>query len=176
VNTVYFDLETQKGAQEVGGWGNKHLMRVSIGVCYSTETGAFKAYEEDDMPELISALTSADLVVGYNIFGFDYAVLSAYSNTDFSRLPSLDLMTGLSARLGFRPKLDSLAQATLNTGKSAHGLMALEWFQSGEFAKIALYCREDVRITRDLHCFGREHGFVYCPDRRKRPKKVPVTW
>lgn len=26
-NLVYFDLETQKSAQEVGGWENIHLMR-----------------------------------------------------------------------------------------------------------------------------------------------------
>ena len=27
---VYFDLETQKGSDEVGGWGNSHLMKLSF--------------------------------------------------------------------------------------------------------------------------------------------------
>lgn len=35
-NIVYFDLETQKAADEVGGWGNIRAMRMSVGVTYST--------------------------------------------------------------------------------------------------------------------------------------------
>ena len=35
-NIVYFDLETQKSADEVGGWNNIRDMRMSIGVTYST--------------------------------------------------------------------------------------------------------------------------------------------
>ena len=141
MNTVYFDLETQKSADEVGGWKNKHLMRVSFGVTYSTKEDRFKGYEEDDIPALITALSSADLVVGYNSIGFDYPVLSAYTKLDFSKLPTLDLMADLRSTLGFRPKLDSIAMATLKTGKSAEGLMAIKWFQEGDYGKIALYCK-----------------------------------
>ena len=176
MNTVYFDLETQKSAEEVGGWANKAKMRVSFGVTYSTASGRFTGYEEADVPALIAALRSADLVVGYNILGFDYAVLSAYTDFDLTTLPSLDLMANIAAALGFRPKLDNLAQATLNTGKSAHGLMALQWFKEGQFAKIALYCKEDVRITRDLHRFGQKNGFIYYTDRTNRRRKVAVKW
>ncbi|GAI36896.1 unnamed protein product, partial [marine sediment metagenome] len=32
---VFFDLETQKTAEEVGGWEKSHLMRVSVAVVYS---------------------------------------------------------------------------------------------------------------------------------------------
>ena len=35
-NIVYFDLETQKSADEVGGWGNISKMGMSIGVTFST--------------------------------------------------------------------------------------------------------------------------------------------
>ena len=35
-NIVYFDLETQKSADEVGGWGNISKMGMSVGVTYST--------------------------------------------------------------------------------------------------------------------------------------------
>jgi len=154
MNIVYFDLETQRSAKEVGGWANKRMMRVSFGVTYSTKEGTFKGFEENDIPALISELLLADLVIGYNIIGFDYPVLSAYTDHDFSKLPTLDLMSNLKARMNTRLKLDNLAQSTLGTGKSAHGLMALQWFNEGAFAKIALYCKEDVRITRDLHLFG----------------------
>ena len=39
-NIVYFDLETQKSAEDVGGWNNIRDMRMSIGVTSSTGRGA----------------------------------------------------------------------------------------------------------------------------------------
>ncbi len=176
MNIVYFDLETQKSADEVGGWGNKQLMRVSFGVTYSSTSKTFKGFEEEDVPALIAELKSADLVVGYNIIGFDYPVLSYYSALDFSTLPSFDLMADLKKRTGLRLKLDNVAGATLHTGKSAHGLTALKWFREGKFAKIALYCKEDVRITRNLHLFGCKNQFIYYHDKKNQLKKVAVDW
>ena len=38
-NIVYFDLETQQSAEEVGGWDKISQMRMSIGVTYSTAMG-----------------------------------------------------------------------------------------------------------------------------------------
>ncbi len=35
---VYFDLETQRTANDAGGWGRKRDMGMSIGVTYSTAT------------------------------------------------------------------------------------------------------------------------------------------
>ena len=35
-NYVYFDLETQKSAAEVGGWHNKRAMKMALGVTYSS--------------------------------------------------------------------------------------------------------------------------------------------
>ena len=47
-NILYFDLETQKSADEVGGWNNIRDMRMSVGVTYSTarnESGAMWAVD-----------------------------------------------------------------------------------------------------------------------------------
>ena len=176
MNIVYFDLETQKSADEVGGWGNKHLMRCSIGVTYSTREGLFKVFEEEDIPALITDLASADQVVGYNIINFDYQVLSGYSSFDFLKLPTLDLMVDLQHILGFRPKLESVSMGTLNTPKGGDGLKAIRWFNEGNFAQVAIYCKEDVRITRDVHQFGCKHGFVYCTDRAGGRLSARVPW
>jgi|SRR5579884_2078732 len=176
MNVVYFDLETQKSAEEVGGWENKHRMGFSFAVTYSTGDERFRGYEEEDIPALISELRAADQIIGYNILGFDYAVLAPYTDVNLSALPTLDLMTYLHPILGFRPKLDSLAAATLHSGKTADGLKAIRWFREGNFANIALYCKEDVRITRDLHRFGCRNGFVYYIDRMNRSARVNVAW
>ena len=42
-NIVYFDLETQKSADEVGGWNNIRDMRMSVGVTYSTARSEYKS-------------------------------------------------------------------------------------------------------------------------------------
>jgi len=38
-NVVYFDLETQKSANEVGGWNRISNMGMSVGVTFSTARG-----------------------------------------------------------------------------------------------------------------------------------------
>ena len=173
---LYFDLETQKSAEDVGGWNNKKEMRLSLGVTYSTRDQQFRAYEEEDIPSLIQELVSADCVIGFNIIGFDYPVLSGYTDFDFSKIPTFDLLTDLHKTLGFRISLNSLARATLQAKKSGDGLEAIRWFQEGAFAKIATYCRQDVALTRDLHCFGADNGFVSYLDRTEKPQKVLVKW
>ena len=71
-NIVYFDLETQKSADDVGGWGNIRDMRMSVGVTYSTARGGYKIYGEREVNELIEELKRADLVVGFNTERFDF--------------------------------------------------------------------------------------------------------
>ena len=78
---VYFDLETQKGSDEVGGWANSHLMKLSVGVVWDSLDERYISYWEKDAEKLVEKLKSADLVVGFNIIGFDYSVLQPYSKT-----------------------------------------------------------------------------------------------
>lgn len=174
--TVVFDLETQRSFDEVGGRSQLHKLGVSIGVAYRYDEDSFLVATEDNIQELIDLLCAADLVVGYNIIGFDYEVLRGYTDRDFSQLRSFDLMKDLQERLGFRPKLENVASATLGTGKSADGLQALEWWRSGELDKIEHYCREDVRVTRDLYDFGKRNQFVLVSRFGGKPKRVQVEW
>ena len=176
MNIVYFDLETQKSAEDVGGWGNKKKMGFSFGVTYSTRDQCFRPYEEEDVHALVKELSSADQVIGFNIINFDYGVLAGYTDFDFSKINTFDLLTDLHAKLGFRVALNNVASATLNVGKSADGLQALTWFREGEFAKIGIYCRQDVVVTRDVHQFGCKHKFVYHLNSAKKPVKIAVDW
>ena len=173
---VVFDLETQRSFAEVGGRSQFHRLGVSVGVAYRYDLDEFLVVKEDEIGELITLLTEAELVVGYNIRGFDYEVLRAYTDEDLHRLPTFDIMYDLEERLGFRPKLDSVASATLGTGKSADGLQALEWWRLGEVDKIIEYCREDVRVTRDLYDFGKRNRWVQVERFGGKPRKVEVDW
>jgi hypothetical protein len=76
-NIVYFDLETQKSADEVGGWDKISAMQMSVGVTYSTARGDYRVYDEREVTELINELQRADLVVGFNVLRFDYGCCTA---------------------------------------------------------------------------------------------------
>jgi DEAD/DEAH box helicase domain-containing protein len=177
-DTVLFDLETLRGAADVGGWGNCHRMGVAIGVVCHLETGRFEVYREDRVTDLWAALRAATLVIGFNSKRFDYRVLAGYCGEDLERqLPSLDLLEDLHRRFGFRVGLGHLAQETLGVPKSANGLTSLQWVKENRFDLITDYCRKDVELLRDLYLFGRREGFLYCRERRRDLRlKLPVSW
>ena len=173
---VVFDVETQRSFDEVGGRTQFHKLGVSAAVAYRYDLDQFLECTEEDIGRLIDLLLEADLVVGYNILGFDYEVLRAYTDRDLRLLPTVDLMRDLEARLGFRPKLDSVVQPTLGVGKTADGLQALEWWRRGEIDKIVSYCRDDVRVTRDLYDYGKRNRCVLVARFGGTPRRVEVDW
>ncbi|MFC1834237.1 DEAD/DEAH box helicase [Thermodesulfobacteriota bacterium] len=172
---VVFDLETQKLAQEVGGWKNIAKMRLSLGVAHCSQTG-FETFTEDNVGDLIELLKSADLVVGFNQMRFDYEVLTAYTKENLRQLPNLDILTEVQAVLGIRLKLDHLAQFTLGHRKSGHGLEAVEWFREGKMDLLEKYCRDDVAITRDLFHFGLEKDYILRGSKQGEALRVPLNW
>jgi len=181
---VYFDLETQRSFSAVGGSKNKGQMGISVGVAYSTRTGQYHVFGENDTDELVEMLTKADLVVGYNHIYFDYPVLEGYTILDMAtQTANLDMMIDLEEKLGFRLKLDSVAGASLGAGKSADGLDALRWWneykKTGDnsfIMKIAEYCCFDVKVTKMVHEFGMENGFVRYDDRSGNICECEVSW
>ena len=98
-NILYFDLETQKSADEVGGWDHISRMGMSVGVTFSTATGGYTIYSEHQVDALIKELQRADLIVGFNHLRFDYEVLHGYTTLDLRQLPTLDMMIELQSQL-----------------------------------------------------------------------------
>ena len=170
------DIETRYSADEVGGWGRADRMGVSIACLYDSGDGSMHDYEQERMNELVEHLQRFDLVIGFNHVKFDYAVLGGLHPFKFRALPSLDLLVEISNRLGYRVKLDNVASATLDAGKSADGLMALKWWKEGRLDLITEYCRQDVIVTRDVYLFGREHGHVFFTNKAGQKVKLPVDW
>lgn len=174
---LYLDLETQKTAQEVGGWQNTPLMRVSVVVVFDSVDDRFHVYEEEKIDSLFDHLQRADLIVGFNIKRFDYKVLSAYTNRDLTALPTFDILEDVHRRLRFRLGLDHLAKETLNKAKTADGLQAVEWFRQGELKKLTDYCCQDVVVTRDLFEYGLRDGhLVFREKKENRRVMLRVDW
>ncbi len=174
---IYLDLETQRSAQEVGGWRHCHLMRVSVAGVYDTLEERFRTFREDQVDDLLALLEEADLVVGFNIKRFDYDVLKGYTVKDLKKLPTFDILEDIHQRLGYRLGLDHLAVETLRRSKSGDGLQALEWFKTGQMERLSEYCLLDVEITKALFEYGLANGhLIYRTKQEDQRVLLRVDW
>lgn len=173
---LVLDLETQKDFAAVEG-RRLELLGVSVCCVYSYEENRYDAYVEADLPKLAPRLQAAELLIGFNIRRFDLPVLQPYLEFPGSTLPMLDIMEEIVKNLGHRLSLDALAQATLGRGKGGSGLDALRWYQEGRMDLITKYCLEDVKLTKELYDYGKQHGRLYYTSRMTNQKQpVPVFW
>jgi len=172
----FLDIETQRLAQEVGGWNNKHLMRVSVAVLHDSADGRFHAFREADIHQLVDRLHQFDLIVGFNIKSFDYAVLQAYTPRDLQGLATFDILEAVRRQLGFRLSLDHLAEKTLGRRKTADGLQAVRWFREGRWDLLTRYCEEDVALTRDIFFHGVQKGYLIYENRDGHKLRIPTPW
>jgi len=173
---VYFDLETQRSAEEVGGWNKISQMGMSVGVTFSTARNEYRIYAEKQVDELIHQLQRADLVVGFNNLRFDYEVLHGYTPFDLRQLPTLDLLVELQKNLPHRLSLDAIATATLQVEKTADGMQAIRWFREGKLLEIAEYCCYDVKITKLVHEYGVRQKQIFYRNKFGSKLSVPVAW
>jgi DEAD/DEAH box helicase domain-containing protein len=115
-------------------------------------------------------------VVGYNLISFDMPVIANYVGKSIMNVPMIDLMVALYRKIGFRPKLDDVATATLGRGKIGHGYDAVKYYAAGQMDELKKYCMEDVRITKDIYDFGLTHGKVKYFDRNGFEKETVADW
>ncbi len=170
------DIETRYSADEVGGWGRAHRMGISCAVLYDSAGDRHFTYYQETVGELVKHLASLDLVVGFNIKRFDYAVISGQIEFPFRHLPTLDILEEVHRHLGYRLSLDHLAGVTLGRNKSADGLVALRWWKEGRIEEIAAYCKKDVDITRDIYLFGRKNSYLLFKNKAGNTVRIPVSW
>ncbi len=175
---IVFDLETQRAFSDLADRNNFGGLGVSVLGCYSYGTGEFRIFAEDELDAFEEVLSRARRVIGYNIRHFDYPVLQPYmKSVALKNLPTLDLMLDPAGHLGFRPKLDDLAKATLGVQKSGHGLEAIRWFREGKLDELKRYCLDDVKLTKELYDHGVREGHILIEPRYgSELRKIPVTW
>lgn len=170
-----FDIETIRSAEEVGGWQHSRNMGMAVGVIYDSLLDDYVVYLEDEAEKMIRHLHELDLVVGFNSKRFDYQVLSQYSNQHLEDLPTLDLLELIHQHLGYRLSLDRIAEHTLGRKKTADGLQALQWYKEGKIDLICKYCREDVKITRDIFLFAYENGYLLFQNKAEKSVRLPIN-
>ncbi len=150
---ITFDIETTSAAAvfDIGA------MEISVVGVHDSETDSYRAYTVPEFPELWPIIERADLLIGYNSDHFDIPILNKYYAGDLTKIRSIDLLAEIKNVLGRRLKLDSVAKATLGKKKSGHGLDAVTWWAEGKVEKVKKYCLDDVRITKEIYDYAREH-------------------
>lgn len=177
MNPVFFDLETQRTFDEVGGREGIVRLGLACGVTWSAARNDFAVYWERDAAALVAELKSAERVIGFNIINFDYEVLKPYTpQENFRAFRTTDMLADIFRALGFRLSLDSIAKATLGESKTADGLQSVQWFRQGELEKVAEYCKADVEITKRIYEFGKANGFVHYYSKLGSKLKVAINW
>ena len=174
--TLIFDLETQRGAEEVGGWAHIGRMGLALAIVHDLARESYRTYFETDVDRLLLDLVMADRVVGFNIDAFDLRVLAAYTDWDLSRIRTVDLLSHIRGRLGFALSLGHLCEANFGEGKAGGGMQSLAWWKEGRIDLIERYCRRDVELTGRLYDAGRRQRYLLYRDHAERRVRVPVEW
>lgn len=154
---ITFDIETRNIFADVNSTESTAL-DISVVCIHDSKTDEYSSYLQEDLPKLWPILEQADMLITFNGDHFDIPLLNKYYSGDLRKIKSLDLLVEVRNSLGRRIKLDTIAEATLGTHKSGHGLQAVEWWKTGEIDKIIKYCIEDVKITKQLYDYALANG------------------
>ncbi len=154
---VVFDIETMGDIKDLT------TMRITVVSLYDYSKDAYFSFEEKDLGNAWPFFEHAERIIGFNSEHFDLPIIHKYYPGSLAQIPHLDILKLVKETTGRRYKLDDLAQATLQTQKSADGLQAMKWFQEGKIDDIKKYCEQDVRITKELYEFGRKNKMIYYP-------------
>jgi DEAD/DEAH box helicase domain-containing protein len=160
---LFFDLETQHLAAEVGGWGNVEAMRLSVACTYDERAG-YRDWWEAQAADLLDELRRAERIVGFNLNRFDYRVLSLYGDTSGLDAPhqTFDLLDEIVRQTGHRASLSRLAAHNLGEAKALEsGVQAVRLWKAGALEELVAYCRRDVELTRRLYEAWESHGVLW---------------
>ncbi|MDD2657133.1 MAG: ribonuclease H-like domain-containing protein [Candidatus Pacebacteria bacterium] len=175
MRAITFDIESISDSM-VRGHIDVNEQELTVVAIHDSETGAYTSFFKEDLPRLWPILERADMLIGFNSDTFDIPLLNRYYPGDLTHIRSLDLLSEVAKVLGRRIRLQSIAEATLGRGKKGDGLKAGEWWKEGKRDKVAEYCIEDVRLTRELYDYALKHGILKYKDLRdKRDIKIDTS-
>ena len=161
-NIVVFDCEIENDVAGPVTWDRKDLMGFSVGCLFDYFTGDFEVFFKRDIQRMAARLNRADLCVGFNILGFDNALIRAQGGDlkPDSELKTYDLLEYSRRAMGWTPaqrfpkgmRLDDHLEATFGTAfmKTEDGALAPKMWRDGRHGEVVSYCLADVRREKML--------------------------
>jgi uncharacterized protein YprB with RNaseH-like and TPR domain len=156
VRKVVFDIETANIFDDVGS-NDATKLDISIVGVYEYATDTYTSFSQSEFKAMWPIFERADMIIGFNSNHFDIPLLNKYYPGDLTKIKSLDLLVEVKKSFGRRLRLDTIAEATLGTNKSGHGLEAVRWWKEGKADLVRKYCLDDVKITKEVYDYALEH-------------------
>lgn len=169
---IVFDIETANIFDDVGS-SDPAKLDISIVGIHDSRTDEYTSYTIEEFDTLWSIIEDTDMLIGFNSNHFDIPLLNKYYPGDLTRIKSLDILVEIKESLGRRLRLDTIAEATLKTNKSGHGLEAVQWWKEGKEDLVRKYCLDDVRITKEVYDYARKNKKLLYKDFGE-VKKIPL--
>lgn len=159
---VVYDLEIKKEIGKDGvTWKTFDKMGVSVGCAFDYRTMDFLVFMDDNISDLGRLVQDCDLLVGFNIEGFDNPLLNVHA--PFKRTKEIyDILYYSRMAVGWDRskdamypsglKLDDHLESTFGKSemKTANGEEAPRMWQRKEYGKLISYCLADVRREKKL--------------------------
>jgi DEAD/DEAH box helicase domain-containing protein len=164
-DVLVIDIETKNTFYDVGGQANIARLDMSLTCVYSYNQDAYLSFWETDTKELGQIMKDAALVVGFSINRFDLPVLDKYFDFSTRALKRVDLLEEIELSAGRRIGLDLLAKANLGIGKTHNGLEAIKFWNEGNLKELEDYCRNDVKVTKDLYDLAKSQKYLMMPEK-----------
>ncbi|HIH15858.1 MAG TPA: hypothetical protein HA252_00450 [Candidatus Diapherotrites archaeon] len=160
---AFFDLETEQLFEDLGmesKW-SRDPSRLSIAcACVKVNEEPCRVFLKEQAKELFDLLQSCDLVVGHNLFSFDYSVLQGAVKQPVANLlntKTLDMLFEIEKKTSQRVALNDLAKLNLGEEKTEDSRSVPFMWRTGKRQQVIDYCINDVEMTRKLYEFGRDH-------------------
>ena len=163
MKTVFFDLETQHLFQELGMTDSRSRdptkLKLAVAGILSNKEHLF--FEESQAQELFETLDQADLIVGHNLFGFDYLVLQPYIKQNIIKTlqnKTFDMMLELEKLTRCWSSLDDLGKRNVGFTKTVDTLKIPKMWRDGERQEVKDYLLNDLKMTEAVFDHGRNVG------------------
>lgn len=153
---ITIDIETQELIPD-----DRRLDAMHVSVAGAIAGDQIWFFDENELPAFFALLDEAELIVGHNLFGFDYKVLQQYADFDVMmryKDKTYDILRILARKTDRNIGLSDLAQRNLSLDKLGKGIDAPELFRTGRMDELKEYLAQDLRLTQSLFEHIGKHG------------------
>ncbi len=183
---VVFDLEIKNLVGTNGvTWKTFDKMGISVGCAFDYRSMDFLVFMDDNIQCLRTLLAGADLIVGFNILGFDLPLIAA-STKPVEKNPKIeiyDLLKASRESVGWKEgqsfpkglKLDNHLESTFGKEnmKTADGSEAPGMWQNKKLGTLITYCLADVKREKMLFEHVIQGKLVRSPNHEPRFLRLP---
>jgi len=167
MKTVYLDIETKHLLEEFGSKDMRNCPKLKVAVAGTLCNDEYITWEEDMLMPMIKFLKTADVIVGHNIFSFDYKVLGGYFQFPEVILgtrqvgiisKTFDTMTQFSHVINDKAmswvSLDDIAKRNFGMHKPHDGKLIPQMWKDGYHGKVKEYLLNDLQMTEKFYLAG----------------------